>query len=354
MAAKQTPAPPRSEEKASATAKKPPRSLLIDVVRGIAITLVVMEHTSQGIIRRGWYSPRVLPTMQHLDIFVYAFHMPAFFVVAGVFLVSSVERYGLTAFAANRARALLYPHVVWATLFLYSPLLFQRWMLNTAPAWPDFVNGVLTGRLGWFFPSLFFATMIAAWLRHRPLLLLLVVSAVVSFFWVPCDIMFVDDGLKFLPLVFAGMWLGRHYGRISKLNRWLAAALALAAGFALWNVTGRFASEPPRLFLIAGIWGTVMLLLIARAAGESPVARGVGWLGRASLGIFVLSPWVQGGVRAVMVRAHLNESFLQLVVVSAIATLIPAVVYYARQKLRIGWLFEPPARRQTADTARGL
>ena len=60
---------------------KPQRSLLIDIVRGLSISLVVLGHTNQGLIHRGRWGTSV--TGLHLDTFIYAFHMPAFFFVSG-------------------------------------------------------------------------------------------------------------------------------------------------------------------------------------------------------------------------------------------------------------------------------
>ena len=67
------------------------RSNIVDIVKGIAIALVVYGHTAQGMIHRKWW---VGPGAIFSDEFIYSFHMPVFFFVAGLFVMNSLARRG--------------------------------------------------------------------------------------------------------------------------------------------------------------------------------------------------------------------------------------------------------------------
>ena len=54
------------------------RSNIVDLVKGLAIILVVYGHTAQGVEHRGWWTG---PGMAISENFIYSFHMPAFFFV---------------------------------------------------------------------------------------------------------------------------------------------------------------------------------------------------------------------------------------------------------------------------------
>jgi fucose 4-O-acetylase-like acetyltransferase len=57
---------------------------VVNIVKGIAIILVVYGHTAQGMVHRGWWASSGA-AFSHT--FIYSFHMPAFFFVAGLFVL---------------------------------------------------------------------------------------------------------------------------------------------------------------------------------------------------------------------------------------------------------------------------
>ena len=84
------------------------RSNIVDIVKGIAITLVAYGHTAQGMIHREWW---VGEGAAFSDTFIYSFHMPAFFFVAGLFVMSSLAKRGGQHFAVDKLKTILYPYM---------------------------------------------------------------------------------------------------------------------------------------------------------------------------------------------------------------------------------------------------
>ena len=64
------------------------RSNLVDIVKGVAIILVTLGHTAQGMVHRGWWNT---PSASFFRALIYSFHMPAFFFIAGLFVHGSIE-----------------------------------------------------------------------------------------------------------------------------------------------------------------------------------------------------------------------------------------------------------------------
>src|SRR5271154_4907855 len=87
------------------------RSNIVDVVKGIAIILVVYGHTAQGMTHRGWWVGRGA-SFSHT--FIYSFHMPAFFFVAGLFVSGSIAKRGNKLFTIDKLKTILYPYVLLA------------------------------------------------------------------------------------------------------------------------------------------------------------------------------------------------------------------------------------------------
>jgi hypothetical protein len=92
-----------------------------------------------------------------------------------------------------------------------------------------------------------------------------------------------------------------------------------------------------------GLTGTVGLFLLAKLLDRHRIGDGFAWIGRASLAIFLLSAFAQGATRAVLSGVfHTQELWLQLLLPTVFATLLPAIVWYQQKRLRLSWLFYWP------------
>ena len=77
------------------------RSNAVDIMKGIAISLMTFSHTSQGMFNRGWWGgPRYFFSYD----FIYSFHMPVFFFAAGLFVMGSLERRGVRKFTLEKVK----------------------------------------------------------------------------------------------------------------------------------------------------------------------------------------------------------------------------------------------------------
>src|SRR4051812_37031448 len=86
----------------------------IDIVKGIAIILVVYGHVMQGMAHRNLM---YMPFHTFSNTFIYSFHMPAFFFASGLFARLSSNT-SSTILIQKKAEQLLWPYLLWAFISL--------------------------------------------------------------------------------------------------------------------------------------------------------------------------------------------------------------------------------------------
>jgi fucose 4-O-acetylase-like acetyltransferase len=316
------------------------RSNLVDLVKGLAILLVVYGHTSQGTAHRGWWTGSGMAFSKNLT---YSFHMPAFFFVSGLFVLGSIRRRGAANYTLEKLKNILYPYLLFAVITAALSPLTRRFQMTYSPFhWKGFLLNVADGSVSWFLFTLFFCSMLALLTARLPnwLRFLLAVAAGVSpiYGW---DI--TDRVLREFCFVAAGMWVGNQIFMLERLEKKKAAlGLVLLGGFQV--VTIYFYGYVGRWnYILMGLTGTAALFLLARLLENHRMGDAMVWLGRASLAIFLLSAFAQGATRVVLSNVfHTNNLWLQLLLPTAFAAVLPAIVWYQQDRWRIGWLFHWP------------
>jgi peptidoglycan/LPS O-acetylase OafA/YrhL len=96
-------------------------------------------------------------------------------------------------------------------------------------------------------------------------------------------------------------------------------------------------------YIELGMTGTAGLFLLAKVLDKHSVGDGLAWVGRASLAIFLLSSFAQGATREILVRVfQTTELWLQLLLPTLFAVVLPAIVWYKQDRWRVRWLFQWP------------
>lgn len=316
----------------------PQRDMLIDVVRGISIALVALGHTNLGILHRGWWGSS--HAGMRVSDAIYAFHMPAFFFVSGVFLRPGVEKRGQKHYTLVKLRTIIYPYLLWAVIFAAATIPFARFMLQTTPSWRTFFIDLITGNTSWFLPTLFFALMLGMLLRRIPTPLLFVLASIACLYTPHMNVGFLERGIRNFPFLVLGMWVGRSFTGMQRVPPALAAIVAILFATAIFVLTGQPYGSSGYLFIPLGVLGTLMLMLVARCLGRSVTARALAWTGAASFGIFLLSSFPQGAGREFLARVfHVTAPWPQLIFPTVLAVVIPAGLYHRRTRLHIEWMF---------------
>ncbi len=96
----------------------------IDYDRGISIILVTYRHCFESLERSG-VDFKNYPFLEYIDIFLSGFRMPLFFIASGIFVSASLNKRGLSAYADNRLRTILYPLFVWGIIQISMQIFFS-------------------------------------------------------------------------------------------------------------------------------------------------------------------------------------------------------------------------------------
>jgi fucose 4-O-acetylase-like acetyltransferase len=318
------------------------RSNVVDIVKGIAILLVVYGHTAQGLVHRGWWAG---PGASYSRTFIYSFHMPAFFFVAGLFVTGSIAKRGNKRFAVDKLKTILYPYVLFAIISAAIEPWIGRFKSGTKPFhWDVFLLNLADGEASWFLFVLFVCLMLALMTARTPAWLRFLAGAVVGMtpaFGPPV----INDVLREFCFLAAGMWVGTRIYRLERMSAEAAAVgfvlLAMFQAMAVYLygalVLGRW------LYIIFGLTGTAGLFLLAKLLDKHRFGDGLAWVGRASLAVFLLSAFAQGATREILLRVfHTREFWLQLLLPTLFAAILPAIVWYQQDRWRVSWLFQWP------------
>ena len=299
-----------------------------------------MGHTAQGMVHRGWWDT---PSASFFRALIYSFHMPAFFFVAGLFVRGSIERRDKLDFALEKTRSILYPYLLFAIIYTAVRPMIGRFEMSPDPfQWQTFLIKVADGDASWFLFALFFCFMLALltislpdWLRF----LLAVAVGLTPAFGPPLT----NQVLHELCFLAAGMWFGtRVYGM--EIIPPVAAAYGFALLAAFQTVMIYLFGPATRWSYIGlGLTGTTGLFLLASLLEKHRTGDALTWIGRASLAIFLLSAFAQGGTRVLLERVfHTHNFWLQLLLPTMFATLLPAIVWHQQNRWWLSWLFYWP------------
>ena len=325
----------------------PVRSNAVDIVKGLAILLVTYEHTGQGMFSRGWWTGA---SRNFSDHYVYSFHMPAFFFLAGLFVVGSIQRRGPKDFILEKMKTLLYPYVGWAILLMAIEPLISRFKRDPVPVhWKSFPVLLVNGVAGWFFPVLFCCLILALLTRRIPSWLRLGLAFSAAALMQAYGFEVFYKTVWYFSFLAGGMVVGRSIFKMGALSRWTSGAAAVVV-FALqaavlyhYRSAAGFGYPPQWLGVVLGFTGTAGLFLIARTIENTNIGNAWAWIGRASLGIFLMAPFPQGATRELLLRvAHTHEFWLQIILPTFLSTLLPAIIWHQQKRWHLGWLFRWP------------
>lgn len=307
----------------------------VDRARGVGILLVVFGHALRGLHQRGLVEEGLFTA---LDTRIYAFHMPLFFLLSGLFFLGPLARQPTSTFLKGRVIRLLYPMVLWTYIFLAAKALAGP-LANDPVAPPDLLVSPFPGQLHlWFLWALFLIQvgMIAA----KPMAgripdtalaggVLALSLGLLTFHWPPPVLYWAGEAIANLPFFAAGLLLGSLFDRVRFPPFWLSmpafAVLILGApailGLGLW----------PSLSIALAL----SLLVIAMAARlpDSGATTALARIGQASLAIYVAHTLFSAGIREGLIAAGMTDTGLHLLLGTTAGVAGPLLLLAAARRL---------------------
>lgn len=308
----------------------------IDTAKGAAIILVVIGHAWRGVHDAGLMvnAPRGL--FAAIDMRIYAFHMPFFFLLSGLFLVSTLIRLSSLAFVGNRLVRLFYPLMLWTYIFATTKYLAGD-LANTPVTLGEVFVSPIPGRWQfWFLWALFLLQVGMLVLRpvllaerwRKPVLwsLLLVALAVQALPLSPEFRYWTSNALTFLPYLAFGMVLAESGPAPARLARSYGPIFLVVFALVLIAVPEMARLGVPYL-------GTASVLVLCSAGlavwGAERFAALAAWLavlGRSSMIIFLSHTIFSAGMREALIALGVGDLLLHMILSTLAGLALPIVL----------------------------
>lgn len=315
-----------------AMACQPARNRVIDIMRAVAIVLVVFGHVQRGLFQTGEaagvYWDTVYPV---LDYFIYVFHVPVFFVTSGMLL----ERRPLQSLRqfAERIGRLVLLYVLWNTVNAIPAVVFAGYINRSfgRAGYLDAINPLHVNGIMWFFVALICAQTLHVLSRRYEPARWLAICAAVAVLGLDAD---------FHGAAYGSLWLlaGAEITRLKllddvRLKPWqvgasLAAYLAVSALF--------YALGVPYVMAIPAC--ALALYALYGLGQRFPVRAGVlTSIGKQTLAIYVMHVLVVAGLRIAFVKGlQMPPSGALIVPLTLAGVALPVAAAIALRQLNLG------------------
>lgn len=287
------------------------RNMTFDIAKGIGIVLVVIGH----------YIPAGAPVWYvEFAKFIYHFHMPLFFVIAGFFYDRSSRQERYPVFVWNKFQRLMFPYFILSWAIVGVKIAVGGVMRVDHPVTAAALFRVFylpeAGYFLWFVYVLFLIFCIAPLFKPGKRLIVLSLLAVGLAFWreAPNWLCLAQLSRNLIFFV-AGMWIARTSWLERMMYRgsllWLGLTVALAVVYAQLPL-GAITSA---LSIILGITGSFMVMSVSQLVSQQGrvFARVLNRLGIMSMTIYLFHTWIMGGEKAILTHILSGGNIIEFI-----------------------------------------
>lgn len=294
----------------------------IDYSKGIGIFLVVIGHVNRGLM--SFFNDPILNT---IDEYVYSFHMPLFFFLAGMFFLSSAAKEN---FILNKLRVLIYPYVVWSIIQGLIESIFSKYK-NTETNILDVFN-LLQPRAQFWFLFALMMIFVFTYILHKAkcnMYIILAISIILYFSQSYIGTIFhfdyISHNLIFFALgsIFYYTFNRAHFFK----NKLLLYVIFIISCFLLFV----FYSENNFIAAILGITMVISLSIIL-PSNLNLLCK----IGTMSMPIYILHIIFGSGLRVVFINIlHFQNYYSLLIILTILSTILSMFAYCIMIKLKI-------------------
>jgi fucose 4-O-acetylase-like acetyltransferase len=317
------------------------RNTYLDCVRGLGICLVVFGHA-----QRGLHDAHLLPAnypFAQIDFPLYTFHMPLFFLLAGLYVWPSLEK-GPASFIGAKFLTIVVPYFVWSIIQGGVQIVMAGSTNNalTLADWPTLFYAPL-GQF-WFLYALMIWQLIALACGHRRAALA-VIAVVALAFGTALPDSFLATTMKIGVFFAAGTALGpRIEQHIAPIAHWKTFIFCTGAFgltvHAIWHVAPIYSWQS----LPAAIFGMVLTAIAGYWLNQSRARKPLVLCGQRSMHIYAMHIMAVAGTRIIAMKAGVGSAYVLLPSATAAGILLPLAasraLLQAKAAIRSAW----PAR----------
>lgn len=342
------------------TASKP-RVDWVDIAKGIAIILVVLNHSTLLLSQNDLADPLWAKINSNFR----SFRMPLFFFASGVFATSAMKR-PWKKFWNSKLAIFCWSYAIWViirfTYFLAVPMEARPQetsleKLLLAPIWPTTGLWFLFALFGFFLVTKILNSFLPAWIQ-------LMIGAALSVLAFSPAIITIgnityDGMLRYYLYFLIGIHFKNLFFSLAAKPRPIVAILAIGAFWGLLTLIrqtdlGHIAGSRTALSIIAIVAGVLLSKLISR----TPLHRPVVYLGKNTLPIYVTHViLIAAMTSAMMIIAPAPSRALTIVLPIIFVILgltVPLVIMRLVSKSPLRYLYEVPPWLQFRSAPDGV
>jgi fucose 4-O-acetylase-like acetyltransferase len=324
----------------------------VDTAKGLGIILVVLGHVLRGLVAGNLLTPT--PVVEFLDAWIYAFHMPLFFVVSGLFLSRSAAK-PAGEFAWDKIRTIAYPYFVWSliTLSIKSPL----GQIVNQPRTLLEVSAILYRPIEqfWFLYVLFLLSTVFGFLLKfgmRPwaivLLAALLYPGILPLPWTGWGALELTRSSAIYMALGVIVGSSQLFRLVSVARAGTLAAIVAIGVFILTSLAIFLETPHPHsLDFILAASGTAAVVALAVLANRAGIDSAISFLGRYSLEIFVAHTMVSAAIRIVIQQFwHVAAPAPYILACTIMGLFGPIFVAIVLKRIGFRWAFTVPRRSE--------
>lgn len=317
----------------------------VDYAKGIGIFLVVVGHVLRGLDGDAMLEGRTwFPVV---DNWIYAFHMPLFFFLSGLFATRAV-RESPSTFLVKRLKGVAYPYFVWILIIGVT----RSVAYDGVDAGVSFLTGywrILFDPydIFWFLYALFLISVVYYGMRKMGLsaLVSLAVLVVLNLVFEIADLDLAWRPANYFCLYapyFAVGALFMDKGWAARLNEMPTVLKSSLVAFGLglllvWSLRDALVAGSPVLWAASlGIVAVILIALQFQTLGSPDFVRR--W-GNLSLQIYVAHTLVGAVVRLALVKMGVESVVLHVVAGVILGLYIPILIYEVGNRIGFPYLY---------------
>lgn len=314
----------------------------MDLLRGLAILLVILHHSTQITVYRIGEVPAFF---EFLSAFFAPFRMPMLMFLSGLLVAGSLAA-PTGKYVWGKVRRIVWPIVVWTFIYTASQLVADPGALEYMPWEPGFWDTYL-----WFMQFIFAYYIIALLIRWIPVWVMVAVPFV-AMFLIPAQFELLQRFFYLMPFFFLGAFIEKHWDRYAQLlSVRLAAGLAIIPlGVALYSgFIDPLWYEP--LSALPAMLGILILVRLTAVAPEARWLAPVRFVGQHSLIYYVAHYPVFAALGWLAAKAGIDNPTVGLLAIFAVTVAIATGFALIGRRMPVSLLFELPRRLWPAKKA---
>lgn len=337
----------------------------VDLAKGICILFVVMMHSVQGVEAQmgqaGWMSAIV--------DFAQPFRIPAFFVIAGLFLSKTINQ-PWSQFIDRKIVHFAYFYVLWLTI----QYVFKGPAIAVESGVAAAIQAYLTGFVQpfgtlWFIYLLPIFFIAARLLVGLPVMIVFIGAAILEIAPIQTPSLIINEFVARFVYFYAGYVFATHFFAIAQwAKNHVMITMGLISGFLVINgalvltplhfdflpeakshipnIVGQYkAAHFPIISIILGFAGTISMVALTGLMAGKALFNPLKWVGSHSIIIYLAFFLPMAIARAVFIKLGIIEDIGTISLLTWITAFTgPIIGYWLIQKLNFGkFLFERPA-----------